>query len=53
MRLQSQISREYKGTKYEKFWIVLPSKIVKQLGWKSGEDLELEIKKGKLVIEKD
>lgn len=53
MRLQSQISREYKGTKYEKFWVVLPSKIVEKLGWKSGQDLEAEVKGDKLVIERD
>ena len=53
MRLQSQISREYKGTKYEKFWIVLPSKIIEKLGWKSGQDLEWEVKEDKLIIEKD
>ena len=53
MRLQSQISREYKGTKYEKFWVVLPSKTVEKLGWKSGQDLEADVKGDKLVIEKD
>jgi bifunctional DNA-binding transcriptional regulator/antitoxin component of YhaV-PrlF toxin-antitoxin module len=53
MRLQSQVSREYKDKKYTKYWIVLPYKIIKKLGWESGEDLEAEVKKGKLVIEKD
>ena len=53
MRLLSQISREYKGSKYEKFWIVIPSKLVKKLGWKKGQELEAEIKDKKLVIEKD
>ena len=53
MRLLSQTSREYKGTKYEKFWIVVPSKLVEKLGWKRGQDLEAEVKGDKLVIEKD
>ena len=53
MRLLSQVSREYKGTKYEKFWVVLPSKVVKKLGWKSGQDLEVEVKGDKLIIERD
>jgi len=52
MRLQKQVSREYHGTKYEKFWIVIPSKIVEKLGWKSGEDLEAEVKGNKLIVEK-
>lgn len=53
MRLQSQISREYKGNKYEKFWIVIPNKIIEKLGWKTGQELEGEVKGNKLVIEKD
>lgn len=53
MKLQSQISREYKGTKYEKFWVVISSKHIKRLGWKSGTDLEVEVKGDKLVIERD
>lgn len=53
MRLQSQVSREYKDKKYEKYWIVIPTKLIKKLKWESGEDLEAEIKGGKLVIEKD
>ena len=53
MRLQSQISREYKDQQYEKFWVVIPSKIVKELKWKSGEELEAEVKGDKLVIERD
>ena len=51
MRLLSQTSREYKGKKYEKFWIVVPSRIVKELMWKRGQNLEAEIKGDKLIIE--
>ena len=50
MKLQSQVSREYKGTKYEKFWVVLPSKLVEKLGWKSGQELNGDVKNGKLTI---
>lgn len=53
MRLQSQVSRKYGDTEYRKFWIVIPEKILKKLGWKTGEDLEAEVKGNKLVIEKD
>ena len=53
MMLQSQISREYKGTKYEKFWVVIPSKLIEKLGWKTGQELEGEVKEDKLVIEKE
>ena len=53
MRLLSQISREYKGNKYRKFWVVLPTKLIEKLKWKTGDELEAEIKGDKLMIEKD
>ena len=53
MRLQSQISREYKGTKYEKFWIVLPSKLIKKLGWKTGTELDADVNNKKLIVQKE
>ena len=52
MKLQNQISRKYKDTEYEKFLIILPSKIIKKLGWKAGEELDTEIKNNKLEIKK-
>lgn len=53
MRLLSQKSREYQGKEYKKFWVVIPNKLVKKLGWKQGEELEAEVKGDKLIIEKD
>ena len=51
MRLLSQISREYKGTKYEKFWVVIPSDLIESLGWKKGKELKAEATAGKLVVQ--
>ncbi len=53
MRLLSQKHSEYKGKEYKKFWVIIPQKIVEKLGWKEGQDLEAEVKKDKLIIEKD
>ncbi len=53
MRLISQISREYKNRKYLKFWVIVPNTIVEKLGWKAGDNLEVDVKNGKLVIEKE
>jgi len=53
MRLLSHTSRKYKDKEYEKFWIVIPNKLVEKLKWKRGEDLEAEVKRSKLVIKKD
>ena len=40
MKLIRHKSREYKGKKYYKHWVVIPNKLVEELGWKQGEDLE-------------
>lgn len=53
MRLLSQKHSEYKGKKYHKFWVVIPNKIIDQLGWKSGEELGVDIKENKLLIKND
>lgn len=53
MRLLSQKSREYKGKSYHKHWIVVSNDLITKLGWKAGQDLEAEIKNGKLVISKN
>lgn len=50
MRLLSQISREYKDTKYEKFWVVIPTGIIEELNWKKGQELKAEVKDKKLII---
>ncbi len=52
MKLQSQTSRKYRDTEYKKSWIVLSNKLLKLLGWKTGQELEAEVKDGKLIIEK-
>ena len=52
MKLQSQISREYKGEKYEKSWIVVSQELLKELNWKTGQELDGEVKDKDLVIKK-
>ena len=53
MKLQSQVSRKYGDTEYKKSWIVISQKLLKKVGWKSGQELKAETKEGKLIIEKD
>ncbi len=50
MKLQSQISRKIGIVEYEKFWIIIPQKIIKKLNWKSGQILNADIKNKKLII---
>lgn len=53
MKLQSQVSRKVGDTEYEKYWVVIPQKLLEILKWKSGQELKAEVKGDKLVIEKD
>ena len=53
MHLQKQLSRKYEGKEYAKYVIIIKPKYIEKLGWKEGEELEAEVKKGKLIIEKD
>ena len=53
MKLQSQVSRVYKKVKYEKFWIVLPSNLIRRLNWNSGIKLKVDVKNNKLIVEKE
>ena len=53
MKLQKRFLREYKGKKYYKFMINIAPEIIKKLGWKTGQELEGEVKGKKLVIEGD
>jgi bifunctional DNA-binding transcriptional regulator/antitoxin component of YhaV-PrlF toxin-antitoxin module len=53
MKLISQKHAEYKGKDYYKHWVVIPNKLIQKLGWEPGEELEAEVKNGKLVIKKD
>lgn len=52
MRLQSQVSRKVGDKEYKKFWIVIPQKIIKKLGFKAGDELKADVKGGKLVVGK-
>ena len=52
MKLQSQVSRKYGDTKYKKSWVVISQEILKKLGWKTGQELEEEIKEDKLILKK-
>lgn len=52
MKLQSQVSRKYGDSEYLKSWVVIPNKLLELLKWKTGQELEGEIKEDKLIIKK-
>ncbi len=43
MRLLGQVSRKYGDTEYKKHWIIIPNKVIEKLGWKIGDELEVEV----------
>jgi antitoxin component of MazEF toxin-antitoxin module len=52
MKLQSQVSRKYGNSEYLKSWVVIPNKLLELLKWKTGQELEGEVKEDKLIIKK-
>lgn len=49
---ESQVSRKYGDTEYKKSWIVISQELLKELNWKTGQELEGETKDNNLVIKK-
>ncbi len=52
MRLQKQLSRKVGATEYSKYVTVIPPETIRELNWKDGEELEVKVRDGKLVLEK-
>ena len=52
MKLQSQVSRKVGDAEYIKSWVVIPNKILGLLKWKSGQELDGEVKEERLIIKK-
>ncbi len=51
-KLQKQLAYKYKEKRQFKHVIVIPEEAVSELGWKGGQELELNVKDGKLIVEK-
>ncbi|GBE20383.1 hypothetical protein BMS3Abin17_01122 [archaeon BMS3Abin17] len=52
MKIQKRLSRKYKDKEYHKYIIVLPEKDIKGAGFKEGDELKTEIKKGRIQLKK-
>ena len=50
MKLQRQFAYSYKGKKHYKNVIVIPDEVVLKLGWKAGQELEVEVDNDKLIV---
>ena len=52
MKILKEKSREYKGKSYYKYKINISEKIIKESGFKEGDELEAEVKKGEIKLRK-
>ena len=50
MKLQKQSSKKKGQKDYPKYVVVIPEKIVKEAGFKEGDELESEAKKGEVRL---
>lgn len=51
MKLIENVTRKYKDKEYKKYSVVIPNKLIEELGWKRENELEAKIKNNKLVID--
>ncbi|MGA8913374.1 MAG: AbrB/MazE/SpoVT family DNA-binding domain-containing protein [Nitrososphaeraceae archaeon] len=50
MKLQKRFNRKVPGKEYSKWVVVLPNDKVEELGWKEGVELDLDSKKGTIIL---
>jgi len=50
VKLQKHLSRRYRGKDYPKWLVVIPPKVVEDLGWEEGDEIEPVIQKGDLRL---
>jgi len=49
-KLQKQLAYKYKDKHHYKHVIVIPDDAINELGWKGGQELELIVKNGQLIV---
>lgn len=50
MKLQQRLNRKVGDKEYVKWYVDIPSDVIKEAGWKEGSDLEVVVKDGKVVL---
>ena len=50
MKLQKQVSRKMGDKEYSKYVLVLSSRVVKEIGWKGGEEIGASVEKESLIL---
>tara|TARA_Y100000310_G_scaffold336096_1_gene419773 strand:+ start:2051 stop:2212 length:162 start_codon:yes stop_codon:yes gene_type:complete len=52
MKIIKEKSREYNGKSYFKYKVNLPEKVIKEAGFKEGDELEVDVKEGEVRLRK-
>jgi len=52
MKIQKQLSKKVKDKVYAKYVVVLPKKTVEEAGFKEGDELEAEVRKGEIKLKR-
>ena len=52
MKIIKEKSREYKGKDYHKYKINIPTKVITDVGFAEGDELEAVIKNGEIKLKK-
>lgn len=52
MKLQKQLSRKVDNKIYPKWVVVIPPEKINEANWKEGDELEVKVTKGSLLIKK-
>lgn len=52
MKIQKRFLRKYKDKDYYKYVVNIPPLIIKEAGLEYGEDVEIKVEKGKIVLKK-
>ena len=50
MKIQKQLSKKRGDKEYYRYVINIPSKVIKESGFKEGDELEVETKKGEVRL---
>ena len=52
MKIEKVKSREYKDKTYHKYRLIIPKDLIEKAGFKEGDELEAEARKGKIELER-
>jgi antitoxin component of MazEF toxin-antitoxin module len=52
MKIQKRFLRKYKDKDYYKYIVNLPPLVLKEAGIKYGEEVEINVENGKIILEK-